>query len=243
MAKDTLTNLCKLDMQGADSADIKRCNANVLSLHRAQIFHAYSQNEDKFYGVLKLRSADLGSLLPDSEVEEEEEAAVNDLIDSTVQKEVFEVDARVVNNGNVENIGDNGELELELEFEDSGNEENNNDEDADVDIFTDTMVTTDEGDENIPNFILNQGRVFAEKDMDCRNPFRLLGLAIRHNAILEARSSLFLHEELSYTREELNQNFPKLVIAKLGDSVAAKSNSHTNNLNYDLECEINRLRR
>ena len=57
-----------------------------------------------------------------------------------------------------------------------------------------------------------QGLVFAEKDMDCKNAFEFIALAIRHNAIIEARSSLFHQEDLSFTAEQLHSSIIYLIM-------------------------------
>jgi hypothetical protein len=74
------------------------------------------------------------------------------------------------------------------------------------------------------------------KAVECKSAFENIGLAIRHNAIIEAQSSLLQDDEISFSEEELKEYFPNLVEANpdLRRGVCDF---------YDVRCELDRLER
>lgn len=262
LGKDHLSSLCKLDMQGADPIDIKRCNANVLSLHRAQILHTYTPSNKYFEGCFKLRSVDpsspvretideqtLGRQEYDDEMNQELiSVAVDDasIIDRSVNRNVagdVEFERRDSSNDvgvNSENGGDwQSSAVVDMDAIDD-NFEDDRDEEPEIDFEFTEGVSVDKS--NITVFTTRnteQGLIFAEKTMDCKQAFEFVALALRHNAIIEAQSSLFHQEDLSFTAEQLFEYFPKLVEA---NPEARSSNTRNYNF-YDLNCEVDRLRR
>jgi hypothetical protein len=74
------------------------------------------------------------------------------------------------------------------------------------------------------------------REVECKNAFESIGLAIRHNAIIEAQSSLLQDDDISYSEEEVKEYFPNLVESPpdLRGGVCDF---------YDVKCELNRLER
>lgn len=84
----------------------------------------------------------------------------------------------------------------------------------------------------------SRGPVIREimKEVECKSAFENIGLAIRHNAIIEAQSSLLQDDEISYSEDELVEYFPNLVEANPDLRRGACDF-------YDVRCELNRLER
>ena len=79
--------------------------------------------------------------------------------------------------------------------------------------------------------------IFSEFDLECRSPFETLGLALRHNSVIEVRSSLLQNDDLSYTADELKEHFPLMVEADPSQRSSMAVGF------YDLRDELDRLQR
>ena len=69
-----------------------------------------------------------------------------------------------------------------------------------------------DGNDKSEDFIEGESS-YCDKIVETKNAFELIGLALRHNAIIEIRSDYFQNEKLSYRVEELSKYFPKLIEA------------------------------
>jgi hypothetical protein len=79
--------------------------------------------------------------------------------------------------------------------------------------------------------------IFSEFDLECRSPFETLGLALRHNSVIEVRSSLLQNDDLSYTADELKEHFPLMVEADPSQRSSMVVGF------YDFRDELDRLQR